>query len=401
MEKKNITILVVEDEETIRELLEIEMQELGFDVVLSGSVENAIAVLNSEKSVDIGLVDLWLGDGSGMDVLKHFHLRHPGIPVVLMTGHGNKSVILEAFKLGAFDYLEKPFSVKDDLIPVLGRAEGTVVLTKKNAFLQAELGHSAKLAAMGELSAIILHDIRGPLSSIQLCCEDIVEEAKCKGVLSHIEIADRTAPILDGCARIGKMAAHLRGFSRADGKEAEVVASVKELVDCSLYLVKKKVRDGKIVLVKNISDSLLNSSLKCDKNSLEDAIMNLCSNACDAMQDTSKKTMTVSVHLSSEFVEISVADTGTGMSPEIILKLEKSYFTTKPAGKGTGIGVKIVRDAALRMGGVLKITSEIGVGSVFSICLPIARLSDGSSESSENAKNGEDKVNRSTSKNVA
>ncbi len=381
MNHNALTVLIVEDDETIRTLLQMELEEQGFTVVLcSGKVE-AQQRLDEGVPIDVALLDLRLGDGSGMDVLKSLHNRNARTPVIMMTGHGNKNVILEALKLGVFDYLEKPFSVREDLFPVLWRAQSVAMLARENSALLSEARHQAKLAALGEVSAMVMHDIRGPLSTIQLSCEDMLEEAAEAAALSldslksHVEVIDKS------CQRIQRMVEHLRAFSRNDAQESSCDASIQEIADAALFLVQRKVRDLKVDVKKEIAPALLGATLFCPQNGMEQALMNLLSNACDAMSGCQTRSLLLKADVSEcgEYFQFTVSDTGIGMSAQTIEKLYQAYFTTKESGRGTGLGVKITRDTVERLGGGLLVSSTEGVGSSFVIRIPVARLKPGAS----------------------
>lgn len=375
----SLSVLVLDDEDGIRYLLQMELEDRGFKVIACGSLTSALAVMQQEECIDIALLDLRLGDGSGMDALKALHERFPQAPAIIMTGHGTKSVILEALKLGVFDYLEKPFSVKDDLVPVLQRAQAVARLAQENSALHLELKHNAKLVALGEISAVVMHDIRGPLSIIQLCCEDLAEEEASGESVATAVLDGHVKQIERSCSRIQTLCDRLRVFSRDDASEQDAYAGLKEMIEAALYLVKRKTRDLGVEVLAEIPGFLENVKILCPQNGFEQALMNLMSNACDAMEKTSSKKLTIDVKANAESLSICVVDTGVGMSAETLLKISQSFFTTKSANGGTGLGVKIARDVSEKMSGSLVITSTEGQGSCFEIRVPIFRVfsSDG------------------------
>lgn len=100
------TILVVDDERDIRETLKEVLEEEGYDVITAESVEEAQKI--SLQSIDTALVDIKIGSGNGIDLLKQFRTERPLLPVVMITGHGSVALASEAFRLGAYEFLEKP-----------------------------------------------------------------------------------------------------------------------------------------------------------------------------------------------------------------------------------------------------------------------------------------------------
>jgi signal transduction histidine kinase len=376
MKDNALTVLVVDDEDSIRMLLQMELEDRGFHVLQCGSHAEAEKVLTSGATFDIVLLDLRLGDGTGMDLLKRIHDSNRRVPVIMMTGHGNKAVVLEALKLGVFDFLEKPFSVRDDLFPVISRAQVIALLARENAAMQQEMKHNARLAALGEVSAVVMHDIRGPLSSILLCCEDMAEEAQDTGSLSVDSVKTRVGQISRSCTRIQTLVERLRSFSRQDCSESETWEDLEEIIDSALYMVTRKIRDCHVGVTKLVSEKSRGVVVLAPRNGLEQALMNLFSNACDAMAEVTLRTLTVGIDIDHQNLILSVSDTGTGMSAETMEKMKQAFFTTKSAAQGTGLGVKIVRETAAALGGRLLVNSSLGVGSSFAICIPLERVRD-------------------------
>jgi signal transduction histidine kinase len=381
MKETALTVLVVDDDDSIRSLLQMELEDRGFGVIQCASQNEAVSVIGTEATIDIILLDLRLGDGTGMEVLKQVHESKRKIPVIMMTGHGNKGVVLEALKHGVFDFLEKPFSVRDDLFPVISRAEALALLSRENNAMLAEMKHNAKLVALGEISAVVMHDIRGPLSSILMCCDDMLEEAEHAGSLSAETVGVRATQIVRSSTRIESLVERLRSFSRQDCNEVETWEDLGEIIDSAVYLASRKIRDLQVGVSKTVSESCRGIKVLCPRNGLEQALMNLFSNACDAMNESVIRKMIVHVENDEQDLLLSVSDTGTGMSPETMEALKQAFFTTKGASEGTGLGVKIVRDVAAAIGGRLSVCSTLGVGSTFVICIPLCRAqgADGSS----------------------
>ena len=120
----------------------------------------------------------------------------------------------------------------------------------------------------------------------------------------------------------------------------------------------------------------------CDPNQLENAILNLCINARDAMPDGGRLTIeTANTWLDDraarerdmqpgQYVAICVTDTGTGMSPEVMARAFDPFFTTKPTGQGTGLGLSMIYGFAQQSGGQVRIYSEVGEGTTVRIYLP-------------------------------
>ena len=155
------TILVVDDEEDIREICSETLAECGHQVRQSGSAREAMQLLES-GGIDIVLTDLRMPEISGLDLLRHVVERHAGVDVILMTGYGTVSTAVEALKLGAYDYLMKPFDT-GDLAGRIARLAERRALTAENRLMREQLqtgsglgGMVGNSAAMQEIYRLIL-----------------------------------------------------------------------------------------------------------------------------------------------------------------------------------------------------------------------------------------------------
>jgi DNA-binding NtrC family response regulator len=130
-------ILVVEDEDKLRRVIQLQLAASGYDVDLAASAEQAIPLLDR---ADLVLTDLKLPGMSGQELLSIVHRQNANLPVVLMTAFGSVEVAVEAMKAGAFDFVPKPFSI-DHLAQVIGKAFEVSALRAENRKLREELGH--------------------------------------------------------------------------------------------------------------------------------------------------------------------------------------------------------------------------------------------------------------------
>ena len=130
-------ILVVEDDEAMQDVLQIFLTGKGFEVTLAQNGEAALDLLGVEK-FDLVLTDLVMPGKGGMDVLKGATISQPDIPVIVMTGFGTVQSAVEAMKMGAFDYLTKPYNL-DELLVILDKALSVSQLQKENRMLKMQL----------------------------------------------------------------------------------------------------------------------------------------------------------------------------------------------------------------------------------------------------------------------
>jgi PAS domain S-box-containing protein len=242
---------------------------------------------------------------------------------------------------------------------------------------QAEdaLRQSQKMEAVGQLTGGIAHDFNNLLTGISGSLEMLTVRVA-QGRLNEL---DRSLTAAQGAARRAAALTHrLLAFSRRQTLAPEPT-DVNRLVAGMEELIRRTV--GPAVAVEVVAAGGLWSTL-VDSNQLENALLNLCINARDAMPDGGRLTIeTANRWLDGraaaardlepgQYVALSVSDTGVGMSPEVIAKAFDPFFTTKPIGVGTGLGLSMIYGFARQSGGHVRIYSEVGHGAMVCIYLP-------------------------------
>jgi two-component system nitrogen regulation response regulator NtrX len=129
-------ILIIDDERDIRELIADILRDEGYATRLAANADECMAAINAEPPA-LMILDIWLKDSrmDGIDILKTVKRDNPGIPVVIISGHGNIEIAVAAIKQGAYDFIEKPFNI-DQLMVVVGRAMETSRLRRENVELR-------------------------------------------------------------------------------------------------------------------------------------------------------------------------------------------------------------------------------------------------------------------------
>ena len=140
-----MSILIVDDEKDIRDLIGDILREEGYPVRLAGNSDDCMAQINADAP-SLMILDIWLKDSNmdGIDILKAVKRDNPDIPVVIISGHGNIEIAVAAIKQGAYDFIEKPFNI-DQLLVVVKRAMETSRLRRENADLRRREASSANM----------------------------------------------------------------------------------------------------------------------------------------------------------------------------------------------------------------------------------------------------------------
>lgn len=238
-------------------------------------------------------------------------------------------------------------------------------VTERNS-LQAQLVQSSKLASLGELAAGVAHEINNPLQVIAGQQELLLRE--CRQV-ERVDPAGLSA-IGDSVDRIRRIVDGLQVFSRASTPE-NVAFDLHETVDRSVSLV-----DG-IYGAQGISIEVdLRATQPLVVGSagrMQQVIMNLLTNARDAVKDASERRIRVETRDEEGAVVLRVSDSGVGIAPDLAQRLFDPFFTTKPVGEGTGLGLGISRSIVKEMDGTLELDSSCEHGTCFATRLPVAQ----------------------------
>jgi PAS domain S-box-containing protein len=272
-------------------------------------------------------------------------------------------------------------AIRDDDGALVGFAKITRDLTeRRETQLQLEqsreqLLQSQKMEAVGQLTGGLAHDFNNLLAGIMGSLE-LMRTRLGQGRLNEIERYITAA--LGATSRAANLTHRLLAFARRQTLDPnptdanKLIATMEDLVQRTI---------GPAIMFETVLATDLWPTF-CDANQLENAVLNLCINARDAMPDGGKLTIeTANVHIdepsgrrrdmqTGQYIVVCVTDTGTGMPPEIIARAFDPFFTTKPIGQGTGLGLSMIYGFARQSGGQVRIDSEVGSGTTVKLYLP-------------------------------
>ncbi len=245
---------------------------------------------------------------------------------------------------------------------------------------EEQLRQSQKMEAVGQLTGGLAHDFNNLLAGISGSLE-LMQARLSQGRLNDLE---RYVGAAQGAAKRAAALTHrLLAFSRRQTLTPKATG-VNRLVSSMEDLIRRTVGphiDLEIVAAGGLWSTLV------DPNQLENALLNLCINARDAMPEGGQLTIeTANRWLDDraarqrdvgpgQYVSLCVSDTGTGMAPDIVARAFDPFFTTKPIGLGTGLGLSMIYGFAKQSGGQVKIYSEVGHGTM--VCIYLPRHRDG------------------------
>ncbi|MBF0228671.1 MAG: PAS domain S-box protein [Desulfamplus sp.] len=240
-----------------------------------------------------------------------------------------------------------------------------LAMERKLSETRQQLLQSEKLAAMGRLTSQIAHELNNPLfgimNTLELMKTEISPQNKRRKLLD-MSISETV--------RLAEMLRKMLSFSKPD-QEKKINININIVLDEIILLYEKRFRENSVKFEYQFADEL--PMVYASKDQLRQVFLNMISNAMDAMPDGGNLKITTENHKSK--VSIIISDTGTGIKEEHIEKIFDSFFTTKTDSvKGVGLGLSVCYGFVKDHGGDIKVTSKVGEGTTFTICLPVSTV---------------------------
>jgi PAS domain S-box-containing protein len=237
--------------------------------------------------------------------------------------------------------------------------------TTERRDMVVKLQQAQKMEAIGRLAGGVAHDINNTLNAIIGSAFALRHELSTFG--RRFEDLEN---ITSACDRGSQLTRNLLGFARKSSftKQHFSLNNVVESVLALLMRTSSKDIRAETRLAENLP------LIEGDQNQIENAVMNICINAHDAMQQRGR--LTISTTADVEGVSIEVTDTGTGMDEETRRQVFEPFFTTKPVGKGTGLGLSMVYGVVQNHGGSINIDSTVGKGTTVTLTFPASALAE-------------------------
>ena len=230
---------------------------------------------------------------------------------------------------------------------------------------QDGLVQSAKLAALGQMSAALAHEINQPLTAQRM------QLATLRLLLDHGRVEDAykaLTPLDDMLTRMAALTGHLKTFARKSPSGLRERLDLASVVDQALQLLDARLRDEGIGTVLDLTRP---AWVRGDAIRLEQVLINLLRNALDAMANKPRKRLEIRLHADEQLWQLTVSDSGGGIAEEHLNSVFDPFFTTKPVGDGLGLGLAVSYAIVHELGGRLCVANR-GDGAVFTLTLPIA-----------------------------
>jgi two-component system, NtrC family, sensor kinase len=263
--------------------------------------------------------------------------------------------------------------VRDDHGQPIGALAAGHDLTALRA-LQSQVLHAEKLATVGQVAAGVAHEINNPLTSIQMCIDAVLHKAalategRLPNLIDRTDIA-RLDRVREGAERIRKFSRDLITYARPSAREVEQVG-LNDVVEHALSFCEPVLYENQATLVRELAPELPPASLVRDH--IMQVVTNLVTNAAQALPEGGGHLTVRTFVCGKSSVGLAVSDDGDGIREEDQTRVFEPFFTTKPAGRGTGLGLTVVRNIVLAHGGQITFQSKPGSGTTFVVSLPLA-----------------------------
>jgi signal transduction histidine kinase len=237
---------------------------------------------------------------------------------------------------------------------------------------QEQLLQSRKMASIGTFTSGIAHELNNPLNNISLTAESLMDDFT---EMTKEEASEMMMEILAQADRASQVVKNLLEFSRTE-RPLFLELCINEVLDRTIKLIRNQIMVTGILLKRENSKDL--PPIKGRSQDLQQAFINILLNSIQAMKDLSgENIITILTGPGPDgYIRIDFSDTGIGIKPEDMKYIFDPFYTTKPVGRGTGLGLSLVYGIIRTHGGYVEVKSETNIGTTFSIYLPIA-VNDG------------------------
>lgn len=376
-------VLLVDDEPNMRWTMAEFLRRGGYEPLTASDFDGAADILRGGE-VEAAVVDIVLPGRSGVELLRELRGREPYVPVIMITGEPNSSLVPEIVRAEAYDYIAKPI-LKDALLKaVAGAVERKRLLGEKRRLeeevrrhaeeLEARvaertaelvraherLAQQEKISALGRAAAQVAHEVKNPLAGMLLYTMHLKSKVAGKLADSELILVDRIVETVN----------HLTGTVEQVLDYARPVsvnprpADLNRVVADMLQLVRPQLAGGSVEVRLDLDERGCRGML--DETALRGALMNLALNAAQAMRGGG--TLTVRTRADGAALRLEVADTGCGMTEEQARHVFEPFYTTK--SQGLGLGMPYAQKVIEQHGGSIAVQSSPGAGTVVRVELP-------------------------------
>ena len=366
--RSDYKILIVDDVVSNVLLLKILLSKEGFQVCTANCGNMCIEQCKAEKP-DLVLLDVMMPDISGFDtaVIMKKDPEMKEIPIIFLTALNSPADLVKGFQVGANDFLSKPFNKEELLVRVMHQialVAAKRLIEKQNRELMATISNRDKMYS------VIAHDLRSPMASIRmvlnLAVAAISPDVVGQEIFDLIDKANKESEdvhdLLDNLLKWTKSQTGRLNVVIQDLDLNDIIPGVVDIFE--MIAATKKIK---------LSYSGSSTIVVADNDMLKTIVRNFMSNAIKFSPEDS--TIEISVTTEGDFAKISVRDHGVGIAADRLDTIFHKGETTYGTGgeEGSGLGLQLCQDFAIKNGGDVMVESVEGEGSTFSVLLPLKK----------------------------
>ncbi|KPJ49251.1 hypothetical protein AMJ40_05945 [candidate division TA06 bacterium DG_26] len=360
------TILVIDDEEVIRESCRKVLSKEGYAVDAANDGPSGLRIVRDVRP-DLALVDLKMPGMDGMEVLEKIKEIDESIVTVVITGYATIEAAVEAIKRGAYDFLPKPFT-PDELRLIVKRGLEVRRLALESVALREE-----KEKMRRNFVTMVSHELKAPLAAVQQYFEVLLGGMAGEMSVEQKNIVQRVSERISGLLKLINdwldMSRIEAGTLARKFESLEIVPILRRSMESVQPLAKKK----NIRLSTAFGNAL--PEIQGDKETLEEVFTNLLMNGIQYNRENG--TIEIEAGEENGYLVVRFTDTGIGISDEHRPLIFDEFFRVKTKDtegiSGTGLGLAIVKRIVEAHSGHVEVISELGKGSTFSVYLPRVR----------------------------
>ena len=366
------TILLVDDERDIREVLNLSLSDMGYQVYEAENGDQALGIFK-EVLPAIVLTDIKMPGMDGIELLEKVKRENPEAEVIMITGHGDMDLAIKSLKYKATDFITKPINV-DVLEIALQRAMERIVIRQKlreyteslENLVREKTELQSHLSSLGLMIGSISHGIKGLLTGLDGGMY-LLDSGFAKENQDRIKEGWEIVQLM--VEKIRKLIQDILFYAKERDLKWERIDALR-FADELAMVVESKLKGLDIEFVKDFDARI--GKFEVDAGYVHSALINILENAVDACtREKAKKSHKVifGVRQDRKNIIFDVSDNGIGMDRETREKIFTPFFSSKRE-KGTGLGLFISNKIIEQHGGLIDVKSTVGEGTLFSITIP-------------------------------
>ena len=368
--RSDYKILVVDDVVSNVLLLKILLTNEKFQVLTANNGNSCIETAKREHP-DLILLDVMMPDISGFDtaVILKKEKETADIPIIFLTALNSPADLVHGFQVGANDFLTKPFNKEELVMRVMHQISLVAakrIIVQQNDELRRTINNRDKMYS------VIAHDLRSPMASIRMVLNLVVQTVSPEAIGPEMyylidkanKETEETHDLLDNLLKWTKSQTGRLKVAYQDFEVMDVVTGV--------YGIFTMIAETKNIAL-TMEENVTGLKVRADKDMLNTVVRNFLSNAIKFTPEGSA--IEIIVDKKDDFAKISIRDHGVGIAPDRIEGLfhkgETTYGTNNE--EGSGLGLQLCKDFAVKNGGDVMVGSVLGEGSTFSVLVPILK----------------------------